>query len=94
MNEKTIALMAFVGSALIYGAVEAVKRTGRVDLRYLPFVGVGVGIVVGALLALVVSEDLIVGAMLGAMAGFAATGIHESKKNTQSIIEGAKENEE
>lgn len=94
MNEKTIGLLLTVGCAFIYGVVEAVKRSGYVDLRLLTFVGAGVGIVVGILSSLAVGENMIIGAMLGAVAGFAATGIHETKKNTQSIIEEAKENEE
>lgn len=86
MNEKTIALLATVGSALIYGAVEAVKSTGRIDLHYLPFVGAFVGILVGLFSSLAVGDNVIYGAMLGAVTGLAATGIHEAKKNTQDIL--------
>lgn len=86
MNEQTIALLATTGAAAIYGIVEAVKRTGKVNLCYLPLVGLGVGIVVGLVASLAVGENLIAGAMLGAVAGLGATGIHEAQKNTRAMM--------
>ncbi len=93
MNEQTLALLATAGAAVIYGVVEAVKRTERVNLCYLPLVGLGVGIVVGLLLSLSVGENLIAGAMLGAVSGLGATGIHEAQKNTRALMGESKESD-
>lgn len=87
MNEQTIALLATVGSAVIYGIVEAIKRTERIDSRYMPLVGAGVGILIGLLSSLAVGENLISGAMLGVVAGLGATGIHEAQKNARAMME-------
>lgn len=93
MNDQTLALLATTGAAVIYGIVEAVKRTGRVNLSLLPFVGLGVGIVVGVLASLAVGENLIAGALLGAVSGLGATGIHEAQKNTRSMMETSEDEE-
>lgn len=93
MNDQTLALLATTGAAVIYGIVEAVKRTGRVNLSLLPLVGLGVGIVVGVLASLAVGENLIAGALLGAVSGLGATGIHEAQKNTRSMMETSEDEE-
>ena len=86
MNEQTLVLFAFIGTGVIYGLVEAVKRTNKISLSLLPLIGAFLGVVVGVILALRVHEDVAIGAMLGIVIGLAATGVHEGQKNARALV--------
>lgn len=92
MNEQTVTLIqsaiAFFGAPLITKIVAAIKDTEKVENKYLPFVSMGVGALVGVLCALLIISQagfswftLLVGFFLGITSGAAGTGTYEAQKN-------------
>ena len=76
---KELMITALWASPLVLAVVEAVKRTfPDIDKRYLPAVSALIGIVV----ALLVIDLSIIGAVVGLMLGLSSTGLYEIGKNT------------
>lgn len=74
-NAATTTAYGVIG-LMVYVIVEAVKQT-QISNHYLPIVAVAAGGIIGAIVALVYPNPMLLNIAFGAFAGFAATGINE-----------------
>ena len=88
MNETTTALIqsaiAMFGAPVISKIVTAIKETGKVDSKYLPFVSMGIGAIIGLVCSFIFGitlTNIVIGLLLGITSGAAGTGAYEAKKN-------------
>ncbi len=70
--------------AVTNGVVQAIKRTEKVNRRYLPLLAIVVGILLGAA-AVFIEIDLVSRLWAGGISGLAAVGLFEIGKN---VVEG------
>ncbi|MEI3607703.1 holin [Pseudogracilibacillus sp. SE30717A] len=73
--------MATAIAAVTSGVVQAIKKTEKINKRYMPLVAILVGLILGAL-ALFMDIGLVERLWAGGISGLAATGLFELGKNT------------
>lgn len=81
-----ILAMATAIAAVTNGAVQAIKKTKKVNKNYLPLIAIVVGLLLGAA-ALFVEIGLIERLWAGGISGLASVGLFEIGKNTKEEIE-------
>ncbi len=78
--EQILTATTVIG-AIVLGATQMIKQTS-INNKLLPFLNIGVGIVIGALYALsFVRADIILYMWAGALAGMSAGGFYDLKSN-------------
>lgn len=82
----SILAMATAIAAVTNGAVQAIKKTEKVNKNYLPLVAIVVGLLLGAA-ALFVEVGIIERLWAGGISGLASVGLFEFGKNTKEEIE-------
>lgn len=83
MTEVMTQLMLFASilAPIILAITEAVKRTEKVSAKLLPFVALGLGILIGFAAQPFTDLDLALRLWAGGLAGLAATGLFELGTN-------------
>jgi len=72
-----------VVSVVIVGAIiEAVKRTGVLDKKYLALLSAAVGVVLGIVAVYIPGNLLLEGAALGLATGLSASGVYDIASRT------------
>lgn len=85
MNE--ILAAATIIGAVVAGVTQMVKQTD-INNKWLPFINVGIGIILGVLYATtIVGGDLAIYAWAGAISGMAAGGFYDTVTNGKAIYD-------
>lgn len=78
---ESILIVVGVLSPIVLGVTEAIKKTGDVQSRYIPFVSMGVGVVLGFVYNYVIATGdttLVQYLFAGFLAGLSASGLYST----------------
>lgn len=76
-----VMIFASILAPIIFAIVEAVKRTDKVAAKVLPFVALGLGVLIGFAAQPFTDMDVVMRLWAGGLAGLAATGLFELGTN-------------
>ena len=79
MNE----LLTTIALPVTFILVALIKKTGRVEKKYLPLVSMGIGVIISLILALKYGHDPLLAVLNMVLIGSAPVAAHEIVKNSR-----------
>lgn len=86
-----VLVLATIIVVLVLSLLEVIKKAVRIKKEYIPMLGFGIGIIIGAIVYPFTDLDLTYRIWAGAIGGLSATGVFEIGK-FKDVIKGEKEN--